>query len=186
MARRDIEDAFAAMSRQGERARVLITNLLDLSKIEGGRATFNIVDVEVKPLIGRVLEVAPPPEDKTVVVTVPDDLMLFADPARLEQVVSNLLVNAYRYGGRAIQIGASAHAGSAVFWVEDDGKGVEIDLVGELFEPFTRGREASAVRGSGIGLALCRRIVQGMDGRIDYEPVAPHGSRFNVTLRSTS
>jgi two-component system sensor histidine kinase KdpD len=61
---------------------------------------------------------------------------------------------------------------------------VEPDLVSELFEPFTRGREVNAVRGSGIGLALCRRVVQGMDGQIDYEPIAPHGSRFSVRLRS--
>jgi protein-histidine pros-kinase len=184
MARTDIEDAFAAMARQGSRARVLITNLLDLSKIEGGRATFGIVEVELRTLIRRVLEVAQPPDDKTVAVTVPDDLILLADPSRLEQVVSNLLVNAYRYGGTNIQIGAGTRGGNTVFWIEDDGKGVELDLVGELFEPFTRGRVAVAVRGSGIGLALCRRIVQGMDGRIDYEPAAPHGSRFSVTLRS--
>jgi PAS domain S-box-containing protein len=184
MARQDIEDAFSAMARQGERARVLITNLLDLSKIEGGRATFDIVDVEIRQLIDRVLEAAPPPDDNRVVVTVPEDLVLRADPARLEQVVTNLLVNAYRYGGTAIRVGATVHGRRAVFWVDDDGRGVELDFVGELFEPFTRGREATAVRGSGIGLALCRRIVQGMDGQIDYEPVAPHGSRFTVTLRS--
>jgi diguanylate cyclase (GGDEF)-like protein/PAS domain S-box-containing protein len=184
MARNDIDDAFGAMARQGNRARVLITNLLDLSKIEGGRAEFTIVDVELRPLIRRVLEVAHPPDDNTVVVRVPDNLILLADASRLEQVVSNLLVNAYRYGGPTIQIGAGTRGSNTVFWVEDDGKGVELDLVSELFEPFTRGREAVAVRGSGIGLALCRRIVQGMDGRIDYEPVAPHGSRFSVTLRS--
>jgi protein-histidine pros-kinase len=184
MARQDIDDAFAAMARQGERARVLITNLLDLSKIEGGRATFAIVDVEITPLIGRVLEAAPPPDGRSVVVTVPGELSLRADPARLEQVVTNLLVNAYRYGGTAIRIGATLHGRRAVLWVDDDGKGVEKDLVGVLFEPFTRGREAGAIRGSGIGLALCRRIAQGMDGHIDYEPVVPHGSRFTVTLRS--
>jgi two-component system sensor histidine kinase KdpD len=184
MDRHDINDAFAAMARQGERARVLITNLLDLSKIEGGRATFTIVDVEIRPLIDRVLEAAPSPDDKSVVVKVQDDLILQADAARLEQVVSNLLVNAYRYGGTTIRIGSTLYGSRAAFWVEDDGKGVELDLAEELFEPFTRGREASAVRGSGIGLALCLRIVQGMDGQIEYEPIAPHGSRFTVTLRS--
>jgi len=184
MDRHDIDDAFAAMARQGERARVLITNLLDLSKIEGGRATFTIIGVAIRPLIDRVLEAAPPPDGKTVVVTVQDDLIVCADPERLEQVVTNLLVNAYRYGGTAIRVGSARHSSRAAFWVEDDGKGVERGLAGELFEPFTRGREASAVRGSGIGLALCRRIVQGMDGQITYEPVAPHGSRFTVTLRS--
>jgi PAS domain S-box-containing protein len=183
MERADIEDAFAAMARQGERARVLISNLLDLSNIEGGRSNFAIVDVQIKPLVNRVLEAAPPPDGKTVTVAVASDVGVRADPDRLAQVVTNLLVNAYRYGGQEIRIHALADPIHVVFTVSDDGAGIEPDLVAELFEPFTRGRAASVVRGSGIGLALCRRILEGMNGEIRYEPMQPRGSRFNVVLR---
>jgi signal transduction histidine kinase len=182
MERADIEDAFAAMARQGERARVLIANLLDLSNIEGGRTDFTIINVELRPLVERVLEAAPAPDGKTVAVEVPSGIAVRADPDRLAQVVTNLLVNAYRYGGAQIRIQA-AHEGSQVaLAVVDDGAGIERDLVPKLFEPFTRGKAASVVRGSGIGLALCRRIVEGMDGQIHYEQTVPRGSSFRVTM----
>jgi signal transduction histidine kinase len=70
-----------------------------------------------------------------------------------------------------------------VLAVIEDGVGVERDLVPKPFEPFTRGRAASVVRGSGIGLALCRRIVESMDGEIRCEKVVPRGSSFRVSLR---
>jgi PAS domain S-box-containing protein len=186
MERADIEDAFAAMARQGDRARVLISNLLDLSNIEGGRSNFTIVNVQLKLLINRALEAAPPPDGKTVTSAVASDVFVRADPDRLAQVVTNLFVNAYRYGGQDIRIHALADPIHVVFTVSDDGAGIEPDLVPELFEPFTRGRAASVVRGSGIGLALCRRILEGMNGEIHYEPIQPRGSRFSVVLRPAS
>jgi protein-histidine pros-kinase len=182
MERADIEEAFAAMARQGERARVLISNLLDLSNIEGGRSNFAIINVELLPLIERVLEAAPPPDGNTVAVQVPSGIAVRADPDRLAQVVTNLLVNAYRYGGQQIRIHAPHEGSQVVLAVTDDGAGIERDLVPKLFEPFTRGKAASVVRGSGIGLALCRRIVEGMNGQIRYEHVAPRGSSFRVSL----
>jgi PAS domain S-box-containing protein len=182
MERADIDEAFAAMARQGERARVLIANLLDLSNIEGGRSNFAIINVELRPLIERVLEAAPPPDAKTVDLAVPSGIAVRADPDRLAQVVTNLLVNAYRYGGQQIRIHAPDEGSQVVLAVTDDGAGIERDLVPKLFEPFTRGKAASVVRGSGIGLALCRRIVEGMNGEIRYEQIVPRGSSFRVSL----
>jgi PAS domain S-box-containing protein len=187
MDRDDIEAAFAAMARQGERARVLIANLLDLSNIEGGRADFTVSDVEVASLVDRVLESTPPPGGKTVSSSVPRGLSVRFDPGRLEQVVTNLLVNAYRYGGTAIVIDARPDATEVILSVTDDGPGVAPDFVPELFEPFTRGKQANVVRGSGIGLALCRRVVRSMDGDIWYEADAHHhGSSFRISLRRSS
>jgi PAS domain S-box-containing protein len=187
MARDDIKDAFAAMARQGERARVLIANLLDLSNIDGGRADFAISEVEIGPLIDRVLESTPPPDGKRVTAMVPRDLTVRADPGRLEQVVTNLLVNAYRYGGTTIQIDAAqSTAKTVILSVTDDGDGVAPDFVSALFEPFTRGKQASGVRGSGIGLALCRRIVRSMDADIWYEALSPRGAGFRISLSCSS
>jgi PAS domain S-box-containing protein len=183
MERSDIDEAFAAMARQGERARVLISNLLDLSNIEGGRTDFAIANIEMSPLLERVLEAAPPPDDKVVTFAVPAGISVRADPDRLAQVVTNLLVNAYRYGGKQIRINGLTEGSRIVLAVIDDGAGIERDLVPKLFEPFTRGKAASVVRGSGIGLALCRRIVEGMDGEIRYEQIVPRGSSFRVSLK---
>ena len=68
--------------------------------------------------------------------------------------------------------------------VTDDGKGVAPEFVSKLFEPFTRGSQASTVRGSGIGLALCRGIVEGMGGESWYDAVGSGGSSFRVSLNS--
>jgi protein-histidine pros-kinase len=186
MDRADRDEAFAAMARQGARARVLIANLLDLSNIEGGRADFNIAAVAIVPLVERVLESTPPPTGKTVSVAVPGGLSVLFDPGRLEQVVANLLVNSYRYGGTAISIDTVVENDRVILSVADDGGGVAPDFVAALFEPFTRGKQTNAVRGSGIGLALCRRIVESMNGEIWYEALSPHGSRFRIRLRPPS
>jgi PAS domain S-box-containing protein len=183
MAPADMEAAYAAMARQGGRARVLISNLLDLSNVDGGRADFVIVAVEIDRLVGRALEAAPAPDGKTVTVAIEPGIIVKADSARLEQVVINLLVNAYRYGGEQIHVSAVVEDGRVVLMVADDGRGVTPDLATTLFEPFSRGKETNVVRGSGIGLALCRRIVQRMDGQVWHEPVSPHGACFRVSLR---
>jgi PAS domain S-box-containing protein len=182
MTRDDIEAAFAAMARQGKRARALIANLLDLSNVEGGRADFTITDLALAPLVDRVLESTPPPEGKTVSKAVHGDINVRFDSGRLEQVISNLLVNAYRYGGTSIQVRAEEHEDVVTLSVVDDGAGVAPDFVAQLFEPFTRGKQSSGVRGSGIGLALCRRIVRSMDSDIWYEPHTPRGAAFRVRL----
>jgi signal transduction histidine kinase len=84
-------------------------------------------------------------------------------------------------------IDARPDATEVILSVTDDGPGVAPDFVPELFEPFTRGKQANVVRGSGIGLALCRRVVRSMDGDIWYEADAHHhGSSFRISLRRSS
>jgi PAS domain S-box-containing protein len=179
----DVEDAFAAMARQGERARVLLANLLDLSNIEDGSSKFAIVDVRLTSLLNQALDATPPPDGKIVTIAAASDVVVRADPDRLAQVVTNLLVNAYRYGGQEVRIHALADPTQVIIVVSDDGPGVEPDLLPALFEPFTRGRSAGISRGSGIGLALCRCILERMNGVITYQSVQPNGSRFSVILR---
>lgn len=183
MAQTDIDDALAAMTRQGERARVLIANLLDLSQVEGGRAGFTIVDTELRPLVDLVLESAPPPEGSSASTAVPRGLSVRADPVRLEQILTNLLVNSYRYGGTTVSIDAECKESRVLLSVTDDGGGVDLALVPKLFEPFTRGTGSNAVGGSGIGLALCRRLAEAMGGEIWYETRSPRGGAcFRVSL----
>ena len=183
MAQTDIDDALAAMTRQGERARVLIANLLDLSQVEGGRAGFTIVDTELRPLVDLVLESAPPPAGSSASTAAPSGLSVRADPARLEQILTNLLVNSYRYGGTTVSIDAERKESRVLLSVTDDGGGVDLALVPKLFEPFTRGTGSNAVGGSGIGLALCRRLAEAMGGEIWYETRSPRGGAcFRVSL----
>ena len=182
MSPEQVDESIDALGRQGERARVLISNLLDLAKLERGDPDIRLEPVSVAVAVKQTLETAPEPEGKTVEVNVEDHVKVLADPGRFEQVLSNLLTNAYRYGGEHIKIDAGVSGEEVVVTVRDDGPGVAEDLVPNIFQPLTRGRDARGV-GSGLGLAIVSRIVGAFGGRISCEPNDPRGARFTIRLR---
>jgi protein-histidine pros-kinase len=184
MSAENVDQALGALKRQGERASALVANLLDLSQLEGGRTETRLEPVAIRAVVSRVLDGAPAPkgfivEDKTL------DLVVMADPVQLDRVMTNLLSNAYRYGGRRVTVEAHRRGDDVVVSVTDDGEGVPPELVPTVLEPFTRGKTAGAVGGSGVGLALCRRIVEAFGGSIWYEPAQPGGARFCLRLRAS-
>lgn len=180
----ELDHAFAALGRQGQRARQLVTSLLDLSRLEAGRVPVEVVPVEVRDVVERALETAPPPDGVTVSTSV-DGARAAADPERLEEVVVNLLTNAYRYGGPHVRVAAATSSGGVTLAVSDDGQGVPEEFVPELFEPFTRGGAVTGTPGSGLGLAISRRIARALGGDLTYEPDGG-GARFVVRLRAAS
>jgi PAS domain S-box-containing protein len=182
MTPQQLSRSLAALERQGRRANTLIANLLDLSQLQGGRMPLRIEPVRVVHAVKGALEAAPPSDATRVHISVPPDLDVVADAVRLEQIFTNLLTNAYRYGGDHVVFVAHVDAGVACVSVCDDGAGVPAYLVPHLFEPFTRDRTAEYHGGSGIGLALCRRLVDALGGDIAYAPGVPKGSRFTVRL----
>ena len=183
MSAEQVAQSLAALRRQGERASALVANLLDLSQLDGGRVKFNFETVDAAVAARRALDAAPPPTGTEADVAVPAGLKVLVDPVRFEQVLTNLLTNAYRYGGPQVTIEGAAHNGTVRLAVADNGTGVPRDLVPRLFEPFARGSNAETQGGSGIGLALCRRLVEAFGGEIRYEPGAA-GARFTVQLRN--
>ncbi|HEX8002766.1 MAG TPA: PAS domain-containing sensor histidine kinase [Mycobacteriales bacterium] len=179
----ELDNAFAALGRQGQRARQLVTSLLDLSRLEAGRVPVRAVPVDVRRVVDAALETAPAPDGVEVAVDVAD-VKAVADPDRLEEIVVNLLTNAYRYGGPHVRVTASA--GNAVtLAVSDDGAGVPEAFVPELFVPFSRGGEVTGTPGSGLGLAISQRLARALGGDLTYEPGSP-GARFALRLRSVS
>lgn len=187
--RHDIDDAtldrtVEALGRQTSRIRSLIENLLDLSQMDLGRLTVSLQPVSVEGTVKRVLEMTPPPDGASVKFSAEeDDISVLADLPRLDQIMSNLLGNAYRYGGSTITVTARRRDGIVEVSVADDGPGVPVDLLDHLFEPFTRGSNAPKVQGSGLGLAICRRLVQAFGGSITHEPSDPHGAQFVLRLK---
>src|SRR5207249_7146369 len=140
----------------GQRASALVANLLDLSQLDGGRVRFFLETVDAAAAARRALDAAPPPAGTAAEVAVPDGLRVRVDAVRFEQVLTNLLTNAYRYGGPQVRIEGAARDGTVRVAVADNGTGVPGDLIPRLFEPFARGSNAETQGGSGIGLALCR------------------------------
>ena len=179
-----LQTMFDAMTRSGDRLAVLIENLLDLSKLQAGQITVEIEPVRIDALAHEVVASTPPPDGRRVEVEVTDTPVALADKHRLDQVVTNLLTNAYRYGGPNISLSGATSNGDVILSVADDGPGVEDQLLGELFQPFSRGSTSSTIGGSGLGLAIVKMLVEACGGEIWHEARQPTGARFCVRLRS--
>jgi signal transduction histidine kinase len=161
----------------GERLRRLIEQLLDLSRLDS-----HAIAVEPRPLVlQRVLTDiagAAVPADTPLEIDVAPDLAVVADAIVLDRVLSNLLINAARYGEPPIVIRAEQRDRHIRIAVEDHGPGVPDELEPRLFERFARG---DAARGSGLGLAIARAYARAHGGDLVYSP-AEHGARFEVIV----
>jgi signal transduction histidine kinase len=171
---------------QTERLGRLVGELLDLSRIDAGTEPINRVDVSVAAVLDAVVDEARM-NARTVrfeVEVSPADAMAWADPARLHQVVANLLDNAARHSpsGGTVRIRATVDAGGLHLDVTDEGPGIppaERELV---FERFQRGAGGSTgTGGTGLGLAIARWAVSLHDGHIRVAEM-PTGCRFVVDL----
>jgi signal transduction histidine kinase len=182
---KQVQDCVEALERQGTRAVTLIRNLLDLAQLDGGRLVTSIAPVSLLSAAQSALEAAPPPEGTTVTIAIPPHAVAAADPDRLEQILVNLLLNAYRHGGREVRIDTRDEPDGIVLVVSDVGPGVPEELVPHLFEPFARAVGLKSP-GSGLGLALSKRLAEAIAGSMWYAPASPHGARFNVRLRKSA
>jgi PAS domain S-box-containing protein len=174
----------------GEHLLRMISDMLDLTRVESGGMTLNVEPVVLRPLAEQALEMVAETAAKAQVqlelAPGGETLTLHADRARLRQVLFNLLSNAIKYnrpGGRvevAVQAGGD---GQALIIVRDNGQGIAEAALAHIFEPFHRaGQERGPVEGAGIGLAVTKAIVELMQGHIEVASRAGEGSTFSVRL----
>ena len=164
----------------------LANDTLLISHMETGQLTYDWKPVDVH----RELREAIPPglATHTVLVDVPDDFpVIRADPGRLRQVLNNLVSNALKYSplGSTVTLRARERGRDQVMVeVNDEGLGVPADQAGRLFQKFERVRspEHLKIPGTGLGLYICKRIVEGHHGRIWVESEPGQGSTFAFTL----
>lgn len=180
------EESLKLLNRQGKRVGALLTNLLDYSRIEAQGSDLELEDIDVAEAVRHATDAAPPADGVTVANSVPPGLIVRADPVRLEQILVNLLTNAYRYGGPRITIGAGIDNDDMILSVDDDGPGIEPELAVSLFDPFTRGSTTHSIIGSGLGLAIVKRLVEAFDGEIWCESLSPTGTSFKIRLPLTA
>jgi signal transduction histidine kinase len=121
---------------------------------------------------------------EAVELGVPPDLEAMVDPNAFDRIVSNLIVNAARYGAAPIEITAEQRDRHFRLSVLDQGRGVPAEFVPELFERFTRSGSSRRERteGAGLGLAIAKQYAQAHGGDLLYEDVRPHGARFELVL----
>ena len=181
MSDEQLEDTLGALQRQGERARVLVNNLLDLTQLEHGRLDLNIERTSLRSAIDPALESHPPPPNIDLEFHMPEEAWVMVDARRFVQVMENLLSNAYRSGATKVRVECASMRKQVLIRVEDDGRGVSEELRPSLFEPFSRGLNRGP-EGSGLGLALGRSLIEAFGGDMWFEPVEPHGARFNLRI----
>ncbi len=172
--------ALDALAEQAERIRAMATRLLELSQLEDGRVEVRPERLPVESAARAAIAALPRQEGVIVDCAVPPDLLVAADPALLDSILSNLLGNAARYARSAVHVEAAAKDGQVVVVVADDGPGVPEALVSHLFKPITTPL-ATSDRG-GIGLALVGHMAGAMGGAVAYEGAPGGGARFVVTL----
>ena len=174
------------ISDEAERVNRLVSNLLDMTRLESGQVTPSREWLPVEEAVGSAVQrYAKRLVGHAVKVNLPDDLpMLHADSVLMEQVLVNLLDNAAKYSPAPseIDISASADATVIVVSVADRGPGVPHDQRKHIFEKFVRGQQATRKPGVGLGLAICRAIVAAHGGRIWVDDRPGGGAVFSFSL----
>ena len=164
----------------------LINEILDLTSIESGKMVLSARAMSMAEVLDDCQALIEPQAKRSgIVVGFPllDQLFLVqADPVRTKQVLINLLTNAIKYnrvGGRVDVRCTSAPGQPVRVSVDDTGQGLTPAQLGQLFDPFNRlGQELGAESGTGIGLVICKRLVELMGGRIGADSTAGVGSCF--------
>lgn len=172
----------------------LVSDFLDVSKLESGYIEVKRERVDLTNLIQKTIEnFRVLAHEKRISISDAVDLSLptmHVDPRRMDQVLSNLISNAIKFGGDGgeTEVGAAlADATEVKVWVRDNGVGIPADEIGQLFQKYRQGGNAkcSSQKGTGLGLVICKMIVEAHGGKIWVESEPGHGSTFFFSLPVT-
>ena len=178
-----------AITYQARQLNALVTNLLDMARLQDGGVNLRIEWQSVQEVVGAAIRAAQHAlAGRAVKTDVPADLPLVEfDAVLMERVLVNLLENAAKYGAQPINLTARVTSDTLVLTVRDHGPGLPAQLKGreaELFDKFTRGEAESVTPGVGLGLAICKAVMDAHRGQINAANATDGGSgaEFRVTL----
>lgn len=167
----------------------IVRNILDMASLQSGQIKIKKQWQPIEEVIGvSVAEIQRLHPDIQIEIDIPlETPSVEIDGALFERVVSNLLANAVKYAGMNTPIRLIAQSLPDEFrlFVEDDGPGIPEHKLGSIFEKFIRGDEESPQPGVGLGLSICRAIVEAHAGKIWVENRMPHGAKFIIALPLT-
>ncbi|MGH7285304.1 MAG: sensor histidine kinase [Polyangiaceae bacterium] len=181
-------DYVVRMKKETERIHTILRDLLDFARPEESPdSTGQFTPANVKKTADEVAALAKPQKtfrDVTLTIDVADNLTARMTTARLTQVLLNLLMNAgAALAGRRdprVSVRGREDAGSIVIEVEDNGPGVRANLRDQIFEPFVTSKDVG--EGTGLGLSVCRGLVEAAGGSISLDPSHTEGARFVIRL----
>lgn len=189
MPREQLRSMVSTLRRSAYRLEHLVENLLDAGSIEAGTLQMHIGPASLKQALQEsLLSVGPLADLKSQSVVVnlePEADRIVADARRTAQVFSNVISNASKYApeNTTIQVSASAGEGFATVTVRDQGPGIPPDELPRLFQRFFRSRDVrEAAGGLGLGLSICRVIVQAQGGQIRIESTEGEGTAVHFTV----
>jgi two-component system, OmpR family, sensor histidine kinase KdpD len=180
----DRAELLATADESLDRLSRLVTNLLDMSRLQAGALGVAAVNVGAEEVVPRALDDLGP-ESRSVVLHIPDDLpYVRADPGLLERIVVNLVANALRYSpdDQPPVVTASAHGDTIELRVIDHGPGIPKDRWSDVFLPFQRLGDRDNHTGAGLGLALSRGLTEAMSGTLTPEETPGGGLTMIVAL----
>lgn len=178
------------IDEETEKLEHMIDELLDTSRLQAGRLPIERTPVLLGPLVTHTVDKARPAMQAaghTVTLRLPDeDVHVLADALRMEQVLNNLLENAARYSDPSspVEVRLTTYDGHSLVSVFDHGDGIPQAELEQVFELFHRGENAKqrGIRGAGLGLAICRGIVEAHEGKIWVESVHGKATTFSFSL----
>ena len=177
-----VDELESVLRGQTTRMKALVEQLLDLSRLEAEAVDIRPTALAIRPRVEEIVAAVLGEDASVVEIDVDSRLVAEVDPDALDRIVSNLLVNACRYGSAPVRISAEKNDRHFRVTVEDHGEGVPPEFVPDLFERFTRSSGSRSGTGTGLGLAIARSYAQAHRGDLIYEPAQPHGARFQLVL----
>jgi len=191
----DVNQTFIKRSlKNAKRLEALVTDLVDISRIETGEMEIHLEKVDLKPLLEEVINDAKQRNEKkeldiSLEMNNQNEIIVNGNLDRLRQVFDNLISNAIRYTvNGSVVMSTERNNGIIGFKVQDTGIGIDSESAERIFERFFRTNDARKIvrGGTGLGLAICKHIIEAHNSSISVESIEKEGSIFAFNLECYS
>jgi two-component system sensor histidine kinase KdpD len=178
------QELIHGINEEAQHMNSLIINLLDMAKLQSGKIVLNRQWQPIDEVIGSALRLSSQVTAKhQIELEIPPNLPLLSfDAVLLERVLCNLIENAVKYGRDQIMIKSTISNNELIVSVIDNGPGFPIGMEEKIFDKFTRGEKESATHGVGLGLAICKAIIEAHQGRIWATNLPMQGAKISFSL----